>query len=80
MTYTTFEARPLTGALGAEIYGADLKDHGNTAMWDELQRSFLEFKVIAVRGQHLSPAEQRDAAKCFGETSFQRDCANCSTG
>jgi len=69
MTYTTFEARPLTGALGAEIYGADLKDHANTAMWNELQQAFLEFKVIAVRGQSLSPAEQRDAAKHFGEPS-----------
>lgn len=67
MTYSTFEARPLTGALGAEIYGADLKDHGNTAMWDELQQALLEFKVIAVRGQNLSPAEQRDAARHFGE-------------
>jgi taurine dioxygenase len=70
MTYKTLEARPLSGALGAEIYGANLKDHGNTTMWDELQRALLEFKVIAVRGQSLSPAEQRDAAKHFGEPSF----------
>jgi taurine dioxygenase len=70
MTYKTLEARPIAGSIGAEIYGANLKDHNNQAMWDELQRALLEFKVIAVRGQSLSPADQLAAAKHFGEPNF----------
>ena len=70
MSYKTLEARPLSGGLGAEIHGANLKDHGNAVLWDEVQRALLEFKVIAVRGQSLSPIEQRDAARHFGEPNY----------
>lgn len=64
------EARPLSGALGAVLYGANLKDHDNTAMWDELRQALIEFKVIAIRGQTLTPTEQFAAAARFGEPSY----------
>lgn len=70
MTYKTLEARPIAGTIGAEIYGVNLKDHDNKDLWDELQQALLEFKVIAVRGQSLSPAEQLTAARHFGEPNF----------
>lgn len=70
MTYKILEARPIAGAIGAEIYGVNLKDHDNKAMWDELHSALLEFKVIAVRGQDLTPADQMAVGKHFGEPSF----------
>ncbi len=51
--YKTMQVRPLAGALGALITGVDLRDRANKPMWAELHRAFLEFQVIAVRGQDL---------------------------
>lgn len=70
MTYTTFEVKPIGGALGAEIYGANLADAGNEKMWIELQRALDEFLVVAIRGQKLSPADQYAVGQRFGKPCF----------
>ena len=74
VAYKTMEVRPIAGALGAEIYGADLRDRANKAMWSELHRAFLEHQVIAVRGQDLSPADQYAVGRFFGEPSCNGSC------
>lgn len=68
--YRTMKIRPLAGAVGAELIGIDLKDRDNKAMWEELRRAWLEFQVITIRGQKLSPADQMEVAKFFGEPCF----------
>ena len=68
--YKTMEVRPLSGTLGAVITGVDLKDRANKAMWEELHRAFLEYHVIAVRGQDLAPADQYEVGRFFGEPCF----------
>jgi taurine dioxygenase len=68
--YQLLEVHPIAGALGAEIYGVDLRDRANKPMWEELHRAFLEYSVIAVRGQNLSPAEQYEVGRVFGEPCF----------
>jgi taurine dioxygenase len=68
--YQTMTVRPLAGALGAEIDGVDLHDRDNKAMWSELHRAFLEYQVIAVRGQDLTPQDQMDVGRFFGEPCF----------
>lgn len=70
MSYTTFETRPIAGYIGAYISGANLKDLDYQKMWDELNQAILEYKVIAIRGQDLSPLQQVAAARHFGEPSF----------
>jgi len=70
VTYQTMEVRPIGGALGAEIYGADLKDRDDSPMWPELRRAFLEYKVIAVRGQDLAPEDLMRVGGKFGEPTF----------
>src|SRR5262245_4219725 len=67
MTYQTFEARPLSGAIGAEIYGADLKDRDDSPLWSERHEAFLEYHVIAIRGQDLSPGDIMRVGSKFGE-------------
>ena len=67
MTYQTMDVRPIAGALGAEIYGANLKDRDDSPMWPELRQAFLEYHVIAVRGQNLSPADLMRVGGKFGE-------------
>ena len=66
MTYQTMDVRPIAGALGAEIYGANLKDRDDSPMWPELRQAFLEYHVIAVRGQDLSPADLMRVGGKFG--------------
>jgi len=68
--YKTMEVRPMSGAIGAYIHGVDLKDLANKPMWAELHRAFLEYHVIAVRGQDLSPADQYEVGRFFGEPCF----------
>ena len=68
--YKTMEVRPIAGALGAQIYGVDLQDRDNQTMWAELRRAFLEYQVIAIRGQALSPADQYEVGRFFGEPCF----------
>jgi taurine dioxygenase len=73
MTTTTTPAQldiaPLSGTIGAEIRHVDL--HGPLA--DEtvvaIRQALLDYKVIFLPGQHLSPAEHKEFALYFGETT-----------
>jgi taurine dioxygenase len=62
--------RPLAGAIGAEVYGVDLKDPDASPLWPELRRAFLEYKVIAIRGQSLSPADLMRVGAKLGEPCY----------
>ena len=70
MSYQTMDVRPLAGALGAEIYGANLKDRDDSRMWQELRQAFLEYCVIAVRGQDLSLDDLMRVGGKFGEPCY----------
>jgi taurine dioxygenase len=70
MHYQTMDVRPIAGALGAEIYGADLKDRNDSPLWAELRRAFLEYHVIAVRRQNLSPDDLMHIGGKFGEPCY----------
>ena len=70
MTYQTMDVRPIAGALGAEIYGANLKDRDDSPVWLELRQAFLEYHVIAVRGQDLTPEDMMRIGAKFGEPCY----------
>ena len=70
MAYQTMDVRPIAGALGAEIYGANLKDRDDSPVWLELRQAFLEYHVIAVRGQDLTPEDMMRIGGKFGEPCF----------
>lgn len=67
MRYETIEVHPLAGSLGAEVLGADLTRAADNRMWSELHRAFLEFKVVAIRGQRLTPDDIMATGGRFGE-------------
>ena len=56
---------PLAGALGAEISGVDLRKL-DAQGWSELHGAFLRYAVLAIRGQHLSPADLMQVSGHFG--------------
>ena len=45
MTTTTdqLEIRPLTGAIGAEIFGVDLSGSLSNSLHEEIQQAFLKY-------------------------------------
>jgi taurine dioxygenase len=70
MSYRTMEVRPIAGSLGAEIYGANLKDRDDSPMWQALRQAFLEYRVIAIRGQALTPEDLMRVGGKFGEPCY----------
>lgn len=63
------EIQPLTGALGAEIIGADIRDPGD---FEALYQAFVDYSVIAIRDQHITPDDQIAFAERFGTINVNR--------
>eukprot|EP00954_Amorphochlora_amoebiformis_P027368 1385126-Amorphochlora_amoeboformis.AAC.3 len=61
------DAVPLTACLGAEISGVDLSEKLSEDIVEEIWNSFLLFGVVFFRNQNLSPSQQVELAKRFGE-------------
>ena len=49
------QIRPLTGTIGADILGADVRD---PAQFPEIFQAFSDHGVIAIRDQDISPDDQ----------------------
>jgi taurine dioxygenase len=64
--YRMIEVRPVAGALGAEVHGADLAKPLGTATVAEIRRAFLEHLVIFFRGQDLDLAQYMEFARNLG--------------
>lgn len=63
------EVKPLTGGLGAEIIGADIR---NPAQFDAIFQAFVDHSVIAIRDQEISPDDQIAFAERFGTINVNR--------
>ena len=61
-----FSVTPANASVGAYVEGVDLRD-----VSDEMKAKIIDawhsYGVLFFRSQHLSPAEQVDAARIFGE-------------
>lgn len=60
---------PLSGALGAEIEGADLRDPSD---FDEIFSAFVEHSVVVLRDQKITPEDHIAFAERFGEINVNR--------
>ena len=59
------DVKLLSGALGAEIKGVDLKD-SSEKNFKVVNNLLLEHKVIFFRNQNINPKEQLELASHFG--------------
>jgi len=69
MTATRLEIRPLSSALGAEIFGVDLGAPLDDATIAALRAALLEHVVIFFRDQELTPPKLLALAERFGEAA-----------
>ena len=58
---------PLTPTIGAVVGGIDLRDDHADAVIDDVRAALLVHKVLFFEDQDLSPVQQRDFARRFGE-------------
>lgn len=63
------QIKPLTGALGAEILGADIRD---PASFDAIHQAFADHSVIVIRNQDISPDDHLAFARRFGDINVNR--------
>ncbi len=73
MAYETIEVRPIAGALGAEVSGADLSAPLGNQVFAEIHQAFLDYQVVFFRDQTLTPEQQKTFTRRFGpfgETPF----------
>lgn len=65
----TIAVKPLTGALGAEVIGADLR---READFPAIREAFIQHSVIAIRGQELTPEDHLAFARRWGTINVNR--------
>ena len=63
--FTSFELLPLTGSLGAEIFGADL-NAANDEVIAQVQLALDHYHVLAIRDQSFDPCSFHKVARRFG--------------
>lgn len=66
MIVPAFTVRPLTGAIGAEITGVDLREPLTEAELGAVRRALLQHLVIFVRDQDIGLADQVRFSEYFG--------------
>src|SRR5580700_2776279 len=62
----SLDIRPLAGAIGAEIFGVDLRELDEPAI-AAIRRAWLDYLVIFFRDQRLTPAQLLAFARRIGE-------------
>lgn len=66
------EVRPISGALGAEIFGVDFAAGVDEETFDRIRTTFHEHGVIVIRDQDLTPEQHVAAARRFGDINVNR--------
>ena len=64
--FTHFDIKPITGAMGAEVFGIDLSQDLSDAAFAEITAAFQEYIVLIFRDQTLTDQQQYDFSARFG--------------
>ena len=66
------KVNPLSGSLGAEIFGVDLSNAPSSEVISEIRQALLDNLVIFFREQELTPQQHKAFAENFGPLSVDR--------
>ncbi|MEM7428460.1 MAG: TauD/TfdA family dioxygenase [Pseudomonadota bacterium] len=66
MSTNQLDIRPLTTALGAEVFGVDLSEPLSNSAFDAVHQALLDHLVIFFRDQEISPERQVAFGRSFG--------------
>ncbi len=66
-TPTDFAVRPVTGIIGAEVSGVDLRAPLAASVVAEIDKALLQWKVLFFRDQPITQDQQLAFARAFGE-------------
>ena len=70
--YKTIEARPLSPALGAEIASVDIARGIDEKQFAELRQAYIDYGVIFLRDQEITPEQHIAFAKRWGQINVNR--------
>jgi taurine dioxygenase len=70
--YKTIEVRPLSPALGAEISGVDISRGIKDKQFDELRQAYIDYGVIFLRDQDITPEQHIAFAERWGRINVNR--------
>lgn len=65
MTHPRIEIAPLTGALGAEIFGVDISQHLPDATIADIRQALVDYSVVFFRDQNLDAEQQKAFTRRF---------------
>lgn len=63
------QIRPMTGAIGAEIVGADIRKDSD---WPGIRQAFVDHGVITLRDQKIAPEDHLAFARRWGDINVNR--------
>ncbi len=65
-SYKSIEVRPIAGALGAEVLGADLASDLDNEIYDDIHQAFLDHMVLLFRDQPMTVERHLALGRRFG--------------
>ena len=66
-TFKNFKAKPISGAMGAEVFDIDLSEDLSSEAWTEIQEAFHHYLVLIFRDQNLTDQQQFNFSQRFGK-------------
>ena len=70
--FKTIQVMPISRAVGAEISGADIAAGISDQQFAEIRQAFIEFGVIFLRDQVITPDQHIEFARRWGEINVNR--------
>ena len=71
-SFNTIEVMPLSPTLGAEVSGVDIAAGIDQEQFAELRQAYIDYGVIFLREQHITPDQHLEFARRWGDINVNR--------
>ena len=65
--FNHIKVKPISGAMGAEVFDVDLSSEISSETWNEIKEAFHNFLVLIFRDQNLTDQQQFNFTQRFGK-------------